>query len=130
MTEPKLIYQAKKDDCFNACLAMMLGLELNDIPEFSPSDYFYNEARGWLHSMGWELFYQDTEKHWEGWKKWFHADQYTIGQEHWENGNRHAFIMKGSERFFDPTNENNDGKGELVGIYFLIPLKPFIKTTH
>lgn len=127
MSKPKLISQVKRTDCFSACVATLLDLELKDVPIFR-KDGWYKDSRKWLNSIGWDALFQDVDGTWDEWSKWLNEDHYLIGHEYWQSEDQHhAFVLKGGKRFFDPAADRNDGKGKIIGIYFLMPLRPFIK---
>jgi len=113
-------------NCRSACFAMLLGLSIEDVPNFeSGRDYmslraFQEQITLWLTYTGVSNFCFDV---WDGWKEYIHPDQYfmaiipsNLGEEY-----EHCVVYKGAELFYDPMPGNVTSK-EIKQISLLVPL--------
>jgi|ERR1043166_7082799 hypothetical protein len=123
MSEPKRIMQTElgpAGNCQSACLAMMLGCDLAEVPNFAalhPDPNEYKAAMSaWLGARG--LFIV-TFVRWQG-APWPPRGFYIAGGVS-PRGNRHAVIIKDGELWFDP---HPDGGGIVAidDIDLILPL--------
>lgn len=115
-------------NCRSACFAMLLGLELIDVPNFEIGRddltlvEFQDRIRNWLTSNGVADFCFDI---WDGWDRYIHKDQYfmAIIPSNLEGDYDHCVVYKGPELFYDPMPGNVTSK-EIKQIYLLVSLMP------
>jgi len=123
MNEPKRIMQTElgpTGNCQSACLAMMLGCELSEVPNFAalhsdPNEYAAAMA-DWLRARG--LFIV-TFVRWQG-VPWPPRGFYIAGGVS-PRGNRHAVIIKDGELWFDP-HPDGGGIAAIDDIDLILPL--------
>lgn len=115
----------KYGNCQSACLAMMLGLPLESVPNFAQlaQDTGDNEAYAaqgaWLRERGWGIL---TVVKWQS-LPWPPRHGYFIAGGPSPRGHRHAVIYKDGALWHDPHPEGG-GISEVQDIDFLYPLNP------
>lgn len=123
MLQPKRITQTElgpKGNCQSACLAMMLGCELSEVPNFAalygdPNDYAAAMSE-WLAKRG--LFIM-TVVRWQG-VLWPPQGFYIAGGLS-PRGHRHAVIIKNGMLWHDPHPEGG-GIAEIDDIDLILPI--------
>lgn len=118
---PHKIYQTrfgKKDDCLRACLATMLMLKIEDIPELSDIDTWVVELNKWLVTK--EIY---AVVYWAKWKPPKEAFVIACGKSPREIS--HCVIMKNGEVVHDPHPECGGLVGKIEDYLLLVPLKPW-----
>lgn len=108
-------------NCFAACLASLLELPIEEIPEFSEKRWF-TEATNWLFSRGLAIVHIDLLE--QGMP--FHicpANVYYIASGKSPRGIEHSVIYQGNRFVHDP---HPDGTGieKVNSLMFLIPRNP------
>lgn len=114
-------------NCRSACFATLLGLNINNVPNFENGrDYlslhaFQERIDIWLSSQGVSCWIFDI---WAGWKEYIHPDQYfmAIIPSSLKGDYAHCVIYKGIELFHDPMVGNNTSK-EINQICLFVPLR-------
>lgn len=124
VAEPKRIMQTEfgpHGNCQSACLAMMLGFELSEVPNFASIDGSNNEkyrAQGaWLHENGLWLM---TVVKWQA-LPWPPSHGYYIAGGTSPRGYRHSVIFKDGNLWHDP-HPDGTGIGEVEDVDLLLPL--------
>lgn len=116
-------------NCQSACLAMMLGLELADVPNFSAMDCTDNQkyaAQGrWLGERG--LFLMTVVK-WQA-LPWPPSRGFYIAGGPSSRGFRHSVIYKDGELWHDP-HPDQSGITEVQDIDLVLPLQFLPATTY
>lgn len=118
-------------NCRSACFAMLLGLDIKDVPNFEIGRdgmtlFEFNERmRDWLESHGVAPFCFDT---WDGWDRYVHKDQYFMAIIPSDLGGEyaHCVVYKGSELFYDPMPDGKPTPKEVNQIFLLVSLRPDI----
>lgn len=116
-------------NCRSACIAMLLGMDLKDVPNFEIGRdgktlaQFQYDLRGWFWDKGYDFWSNDV---WNGWEKFVHSDHYFMGIIQSDLGPefQHCVIMKGDKLFHNPLP--NSKMGELVEISYILSLSPHI----
>lgn len=123
------VYQKKNNDCFSACLATLLGMNLEDVPNFFEagqdknwSDIFRQDVIPWVRTLGWDLWHYNPDK-WPDWQESI-GNQFFIATHRSPSLTVHAVVMQGSKLYHDPA-KGNELSVNLHGMYFLLPLNPF-----
>jgi len=132
VAEPRKIMQTefgKNGNCQSACLAMMLGLELSDVPNFSALDCDDNgkyKAQGdWLRERGLCIV---TIVKWQA-LPWPIRYGFYIAGGVSPRGFRHSVIYKDGELWHDPYPEGG-GIEDVQDIDLILPtdFRPLIQT--
>lgn len=124
LDEPKRIMQTEfgpLGNCQSACLAMMLGCGLADVPNFSALDCTDNQKyaaqTAWLKERG---LWMITFVKWQG-LPWPPAHGFYIAGGMSPRGHRHAVIYRGGELWHDP-HPDGGGISEVEDIDLILPL--------
>jgi hypothetical protein len=117
--EPKRVMQTElgpRGNCQSACLAMLLGLELSEVPNFAVSDETWEQQASWLLARGlWRL----TVVPWQG-LPWPPAHGFYIAGGVSPRGHRHSVIYRAGELWHDPHPEGG-GIQEVQEVDLLLP---------
>lgn len=131
-------------DCTAACLAALLEIDINDLPDFFNENEsaieFYDSVRKWLARLGWHFYYaQCHARQFAEFQRQRTPPQdswpprgYWIGQiarVEWivENMIYHAVVMNEHRCVFNPNGTIKQTKENdvfLVGYYLLTPIDP------
>lgn len=107
----------------SACLAMMLGMEITDVPNFTSMNLTdqerYDAMQEWLATVGYQILTFDK---WKG-SLWPPRGYYIAGGMT-SRGFLHAVIMKEGELFHDP-HPDREGIKLTENVDLLIPLQPW-----
>jgi hypothetical protein len=124
MSEPRRIMQTefgKSGNCQSACLAMMLGCHLDEVPNFSALEGGNAEkfaAQGkWLNERGLWLF---NVAKWAG-MPWPPPKGYYIAGGPSPRGLAHSVIYKDGELWHDP-HPDGGGITEVTDVDLILPL--------
>ena len=124
--EPQRIDQTEfgeNGNCQSACLAMMLGLEITDIPNFTTSGQTdierYKAMQDWLAERGFQLLTFET---WTG--IFWPPRGFCIGGGKSPRGIEHAVILKDGQLWHDPQPERS-GVEKVTTVDLLIPFYPW-----
>lgn len=118
-----------KGNCFSACLAMMLGLPLSEVPNFcdapgfdeSPGEAFMNAAHDWLASIGyWHI---TINAQGEAFKRYY-SKGFVMAAGFTDRGFLHSVIYKDGELWHDP-HPSHQGIKEVLEVDLIYPLAPF-----
>jgi hypothetical protein len=122
--EPRKIQQTEfghDGNCQSACLAMMLGLEIDQVPNFTRMGLNGNELRDamndWLRPFG--LWFITFVK-WQG-LPWPPKHGYFIAGGVSPRGVRHAVIIKDGKLWFDP-HPDESGIDDVTDVDVILPL--------
>jgi hypothetical protein len=111
-------------NCQSACLAMLLGVSLSDVPNFAAMDgddnLKYIAQAKWLHDRGWALI---TIVKWQT-LPWPPTKGFYIAGGVSPRGNRHSVIYHDGELWHDP-HHNGGGIKSVDDIDILYQLQPF-----
>jgi len=127
-TGPRKIDQTvmgRYGNCQSACLAMLLGAELSEVPNFAQlaqdqgNAAAYTAQGEWLRERGWTLL---TVAPWQG-LPWPPAHGYYIAGGASPRGFRHAVIFKDGELWHDP-HPSRGGIANVDDVDLLYPLNP------
>lgn len=126
MTEPQKIDQTEfgpHGNCQSACLAMLLGVPLAEVPNFAAMEgddngKYVAQAR-WLHERGWALI---TIVNWQA-LPWPPTKGYYIAGGTSPRGLRHGVIYKDGKLWHDP-HPSRGGIASVDDIDLLYPLNP------
>lgn len=123
---PRRIDQSEfgaRDNCQSACLAMLLGLELDQVPNFTlagEDNACYRAQAEWLAARGWALLtivpYQALP--WPPARGWYIAGGVS------PRGHRHSVLFHNGEPWHDP-HPDRGGISSVQDIDILMPLRPF-----
>lgn len=125
---PSRIYQntfGPYGNCQSACLATLLGVPLNEIPNFAQfaeeigDDEAYQAQTKWLNERGWGIL---TVVRWQS-LPWPPRHGYFIAGGVSPRGIRHAVIYKDGQLWHDP-HPDGGGIASVDDIDFLYPLNP------
>ena len=97
-------------NCFATCLAMLLGLDVEDVPNFHSDDEYqwFFKYKEWLGGIGYDILALGGES-WDGEAKNTQPDVYCIASGRTGSGNLlHATVYKKDKLYHDPYPE---GKG-------------------
>ena len=126
MGEPAKLDQTEfgqHGNCQSACLAMLLGLDISDVPNFNatPGDNNakWNAMREWLAARGWGII---TIVPWQG-LPWPPSRGFFIAGGVAPRGSRHAVIYKDGALWHDPHPERA-GIASVDDLDILFPLNP------
>ena len=102
--------------CFRACIASLLEVTYEDVPEFN--DDWYTKYNEWLIKRGYYLLMVDY------WVLIAYPPVYYIagGPSPRSNPNGHAIIRYENDDVFDPHPDNTFLEGIPEQVYFLIPI--------
>lgn len=117
-----------KGNCFSACLAMMLGLPISEVPNFcespgfdeDPGPVFRKAVNAWLNARGWGhitveasgvVFHRN------------HSKGFVIAAGMTSRGLLHAVVYKDGELWHDP-HPSHEGIQEVLEVDLLFPLNP------
>lgn len=130
--EPQRIDQTvlgPKGNCFSACIAMLLGLPISEVPNFceapgfdeDPGVAFMKMAHAWLSARGWGHITMDApgmvfKRH--------YSKGYVMAAGMTERGMLHSVIYKDGELWHDP-HPSHAGILEVQEVDLLFPLFPF-----
>ncbi len=117
-----------KGNCFSACLAMMLGLDIREVPNFcdaqgfdeDPGPAFMRYAHAWLAGKGWGHITLDApnmvfKRH--------HSRGYVIASGMTKRGFLHSVIYKDGELWHDP-HPDHSGIDAVLEVDLIFPLNP------
>ena len=127
------IFGDSKGNCFSACVASLLNVSLDEVPNFC-ADYAANEwwdkFRTWLHERQYEAIFFEFKGWEDGWKSMFEEADGLL----WISSGKsprgdflHAVISKGPNVFFDPHPDNGGLDGDPKDGVLLIPCDPAIR---
>ena len=123
MKEPKKIDQTEFGElgnCMSACLAMILGRDLSEVPNFTSMNLAdwerYKVMQEWLNEEGFQLL---TFNAWRG-DLWPPKGFHIAGGET-SRGFLHAVIIKDGKLWHDP-HPSREGIKEIQTVDLLIPL--------
>ncbi len=129
MSEPQRIDQTEfgpQGNCQSACLAMLLGIPLAEVPNFAAMEgddsLKYVAQAKWLHDRGWALI---TIVKWRA-LPWPPTKGFYIAGGISPRGNRHAVVYRDGELWHDPHPERG-GIASVDDIDLLFPLAPFAR---
>lgn len=131
MTEPQRIDQTEFGElgnCQSACLATLLGVRIEDVPNWTAmpcsDNQKYERMKAWLRERGWWLL---TVVPWQG-IPWPPREGYYIAGGVSPRGVRHAVIFKDGKLWHDPHPERG-GIADVQDIDLLMPLRPHAVST-
>lgn len=112
----KKIYQDKKDNCFQACLAMILGVELYQVPHFVGlyEGSWLIETKRWLKQIGIHIECYIGIEDYVGYYICFYDRIDKL---------KHGVIMKNHELIHDPRHGGNDTEEKIINSnpeYFIL----------
>jgi hypothetical protein len=118
-----------RGNCYSACLAMMLGLPISEVPNFcdtpgleeDPGPIFQAAAKAWLAARGWGHI--TVAAHGPFFKRWF-SKGFVMAAGMTSRGFLHSVIYKDGELWHDP-HPSHDGLTAVGEVDLLYPLKPF-----
>ncbi len=130
--EPERIDQTvtgPKGNCFSACLAMMLGLTISEVPNFceapgfdeDPGPAFMRAFHVWLNVRGWGHITMNAEG--MLFRRYF-SKGYVIAAGMTARGMLHSVIYKDGELWYDP-HPSHIGIHAVLEVDLLFPLEPF-----
>ena len=101
--KPTKIDQERDDDCFRACLAMVCGVPIHEVPEpvLDDQELFWGVYHKWANDRGLRLIYSGTEygRSFPTEGLWI-ASVPSFCSKHREG---HAVVMDGERLFHDPS---------------------------
>lgn len=121
-------------NCFQACVASILELNLESIPHFM-DEYTEENKHGWWHNFNeWlqsnlnmvSINENLTDEHRETWLKFLKdINCYTLAGIECDNGLHHAVVLKGDKIVHNPwpSYEGNFDE-KIIDVQFLIPMNP------
>ena len=112
----KPVKQNRADDCVRACMASILELPIELVPEFSCEDWF-REACLWLEPMGYTLInsYHNPDFETKAWA----LGAVDSSREGWN----HCVVVFGHEIKWDPQKYADNGVGrELREVCYFVPI--------
>lgn len=113
------VFQTKfgreEGNCYNACIATIMGIELENVPDFGKDSLWWDRAINFFEDFGLHIVRVPAI---DG-KVEQHDDMYTMVSGMGPRGLRHAVVYKGSKLFHDP---HPDGGGVIPDcIEYLAP---------
>lgn len=102
----KKVFQTKKDDCFRACIASILGCFIDKIPDFTKNGHenFHNEWSSWEKDQG--LLLLDVELSKDAIERMKGIAMIAVGKSP-RNDFDHAVIVKNNKLIHDPHKDGN-----------------------
>lgn len=114
------VFGEKEGNCLAACIASLLELEIEDVPNFTNLNW-YNDLCGWLNTKGYTMMSLPSLGPELRWLKGMHyigTVKSTLGE-----GVKHATIWLDGKMIHNP-HPDYDLTAELVRVNILVPLDP------
>lgn len=115
-------------NCFSACLASVLELPIEEVPNFfhgedkSP-EAWWRRARAWLETQGFGIVCMTVDSDHHDPLHWYHPDAYLIVAGKSERGRDHAIVCRGGRMIHDP-HPSQTGIIRPESVDLLYPLDP------
>jgi hypothetical protein len=108
-------------NCWAACLASILELPIEEVPDFKQQKDFYGDTVRWLNEQNLTLVQvQLAGPHWPF---FFNGQVYTILSGHSPRGDwMHSVVGDGLNPFYDPHPYGGFLKGDPEYLYLIMPL--------
>ena len=123
MKELKKLHQTKfgfpEGNCFETCLAMLLGREISSIPSYKEDKKWFFQYRDWLRPQGYDML---AVGKWNEDAKPFCPDVFCIAGGKSPRGDfQHAIVYYGNKLYHDP---HPDGTGieNIEDYIYLVPI--------
>ena len=108
-------------NCLAACLASLLNLRLDQVPDVMAADDWWEQLCGWARGLGWALIHLDSDG--EGLTWFWSQDGYWIAGGPCERGGRHACVYQDGQLAHDP-HPSRAGLLSVDTWTLLVPLDP------
>ena len=106
-------------NCYPACLASLLNLRLDQVPDVMAADDWWEQLCGWARELGWNLLSLD----WPGASYFLPERGYAIAGGLCERGGRHSCVYRDGRLAWDP-HPSRAGLLSVDTWTLLVPLDP------
>jgi len=117
------LFGGKEGNCFAACVASLLGLDLSDVPNFCARQTWWVDLIDWVRPFGLRPLSFPTRGRTDEWATWFAPDQVVIASGPAVRGFDHSTLYLDGKLFWDP-HPSGDGILLVNDVIFFMAVEP------